>query len=96
MQGPLNHAEYTIWASKSVHLANYEWRTRHSGADLMDRAGLHGWLYAWAIRTGRVNDPGPVRPNPHSWYVSLAWKEDRDAVKKEARNYWRVKVAEQQ
>ncbi len=92
----LKHVEYIIFAAKAVKLANMSWRARqpYQGDILLTKDGLHSWLLRWAIDTGRVADPGPRRPQPESAYVALVFEADREAVKAEARNYWRLMVKE--
>lgn len=95
MHSAINHVELIIWASAAVRRSNVAWRKAHHGADLMDVQGMYGWLFRWAVETGRVVDPGLSRPQPQSHYVALVWKADRNAVKEEARNYWHIKCDEQ-
>lgn len=93
----LKHAVYLSWSTKAVASANEKWRARrpYRGDVLMTRDGLHSWLFRWAVDSGRVEDPGPRRAQPESAYVAIVFDEDREAVKEEARNYWRLMVEEQ-
>jgi hypothetical protein len=92
----LKHAVYLAWSTKAVASANRKWRARrpYKGDVLMTRDGFHAWLFRWAVDTGRVEDPGPLRRQPESAYVALAFDRDRQAVVDEARNYWRAKIEE--
>jgi hypothetical protein len=97
MTDVLKHVEYIIWSAKAVKLANMEWRARrpYRGDTLMTTDGLHHWLFHWAVDSGRIEDPGPVRRQGYSAFVAVVFDRDPGAVKDEARAYWRLLVAEQ-
>lgn len=92
----LKHAAYLAWSTKAVASANRVWRARRPdrGDVIMTRDGFHAHLFRWAVDTGRVEDPGPLRPQPESAYVALAFDRDRKAVIEEARRYWLLKIEE--
>lgn len=58
----------------------------------MTRAGLHGFLFRWAIATGRIKDPGPARRRAESIYVAEVFEDDPEAVIEAARSYWKILV----
>lgn len=90
------HAEYLIWAMWAIKKANDAWRAQipYRGETLMDREGFHSHLFAWGVETGLIPDPGRERDMPYSYYVALAFRDDQEAVKTQARNYWRIKIRE--
>lgn len=92
----ITHAYYLIWASKAVAAANEQWRRLPFGDSLgvMDEGGLHHWLFRWGIETERIEDPGLKQKGPHSLYVSRIFDAEPNAVKQEARRYWRIKMDE--
>lgn len=96
MKAILTHVEYLLWAAKAVKLANLDWRARrpYRGEVLMERDGLHFHLFRWAVQEGLVEDPGLPPPEPYSYYVSTVFDRDPEAVKGEARNYWRTLMRE--
>jgi hypothetical protein len=90
----LVHASYIAWSSKAVRQANEAWRTRrpYVGETIMTRSGLNLHLFRWAIENKLIADPGPRLSKPHSIYVAVVFEKDPEAVKSEARNYWKVLV----
>jgi hypothetical protein len=96
MPSLLVHASYIAWAARAVHAANEAWRCRqpYLGETIMDREGLHSHLFRWAVAEGMIPDPDPFRDKPHSVYVARVFRKDPEAVKEEARNYWRILVGQ--
>lgn len=92
MRNWLVHAEYLVWSTMAVKLANDAWRARrpYQGETLMAKQGLHSWLFQWGVENGRIKDSGVPRDMPHSYYVSLMFQKDPEAVKEAARAYWHV------
>jgi hypothetical protein len=88
----LVHAEYLVWTTTVVKLANDAWQARrpYPGETLMTKGGLHSWLFRWGAETGRIKESGTPRDMPHSYYVSLVFRDDMEAVKEAARAYWHV------
>lgn len=93
MHEVLKHVAWIIWSTRAVAHANRRWRDRkpYVGDTLMDVGGLNLWLYRWAVETGRLPDDGG-RPGLYSQRVSQVFDVDPEAVKEEARNYWRLLV----
>lgn len=94
MRDWLTHAEYLVWSMWAVKRANDEWRARrpYRGQTLMEGEGLHAHLFYWAVEEGLIENPGPARGMPYSYYVALLFRSCSDLVKAEARNYWRKKI----
>lgn len=99
--GPLKRTHYILWATKAVAGANRDWvwnrrRPDRGNVDvLMTRSGLDSWLYRWCIETGRIAAPGPTPAQGQASFVAVVFSQDPDAVKHEARNYWRQLLREQ-
>lgn len=92
MRNWLVHAEYLVWSTMAVKLANDAWRERrpYQGETFMDKPGLHQWLFQWGVESGRIEDSDAPRDMPHSYYVALVFQKDAEAVKEAARAYWHV------
>jgi hypothetical protein len=88
------HTEYLRWSAQAVRQANLAWRARrpYRGEAIMSRAGLHSFLFRWAVETGRVQNPGPARSRSESVYVAAVFKDEPEAVKETARIYWKILV----
>lgn len=89
------HATYIAWSGKAVRLANESWRARkpYRGETVMSRASLNHHLFQWGIETGVIADPGPRRNRPISVFVAAVFEKNPEAVKTEARLYWKKLVA---
>lgn len=87
---PVQHARYLSWACRACSAAN-----RAAGETILDRWSFDRHLFEWSIRERLINRPLPMR-GPASMYVALAFENDTEGVKREARRYWRTKMAEQQ
>jgi hypothetical protein len=96
MLKPTERVAYLQFATRAVAAANRDWRERHperAGDVLLAREALHYHLFRWAIRSGRIPDPGPRRVDPFHAYVAAVYAEDPAAVQAEARDYYRKTLA---
>lgn len=57
----------------------------------MHRWSLDLYLFEWAVEMGLIVKPGKTN-QPLSVYVAGAFERDPEAVKAEARRYWRREV----
>lgn len=92
---PLERYAYAKFAMKVVAAGNHHWRMHHPGQGdwILDRDGLHSWLFRWGIETGRIEDPGPRRPTSTLSYAARLYAHDPEAVLEAARGYWNFRVA---
>lgn len=94
MSALLTHASYIAWSGKAVRLANDEWRSRkpYRGETILSRAALNHHLFRWGVGAGLIPDPGIRLNKPHSVYVAAVFKKDPEAVKAQARRFWKTLV----
>ncbi len=92
---PLAHARFLKWLSQAVRASNDAWRLARPdvGGEVVTRGGLVSHLRRWAVDSGRW--PGGKVPRVATVAVAIVFEADPEAVKAEARRYWRTKVDEQ-
>lgn len=85
------HAAYLAWSGKAVRDANLAWRRRtpYLGETILSKESLHFHLFKWAVANGSIVDPGARRNKPLSIYVATVFEKDPEAVKAEARAFWK-------
>lgn len=83
---PIVHARYLSWAGRACSAAN-----RNQPTEVLDRRSFDFHLFRWAIGAGRLDEPEEMT-RPMSSYVAEVFRKDPEAVKAEARRYWRQRV----
>lgn len=83
---PVVHARYLAWAGRACSLVN-----RTGSEIVMDRWSLDLHLFEWSICEGLIDKPDKMC-GPMSMHVAVAFDRDPEAVKGEARRYYRRKI----
>jgi hypothetical protein len=83
---PVTHAIYLSWAGRACSKAN-----RNQPIPVLNRWSLDLHLFQHAVDAGLVVEPDTIT-RPYSAYVAEAFQRDPEAIKAEARRYWRVRV----